>query len=302
MSFPLRPVAALTGSLISLCVGTSFAKGLFPALGPAGATAYRLFFAALLMAALMRPWRRHWTRSDLPMLGLFGAALGLMNLLFYCALATIPLSLAIAIEFSGPLAVALWGARRPVDWFWIALALAGLGLLLPLPGLEQAAALDPLGVAYALSGGLCWAGYIVYGQRAARRHGQMAAPMGLAIAALVVAPVGILQAGPALLDASLLLQGLGVGLLASAIPYTLEVYALGRLPKPVFSMLLSMEPAVGALAGWIILSERLSPVQLLAVACVIAAAMGSAWSAGQARKAIPAGPDSCRHRLHCQSE
>ena len=288
MSFPLRPVAALTGSLISLCVGTSFAKGLFPALGPAGATAYRLFFAALLMATLMRPWRRQWSRADLPMLGLFGAALGLMNLLFYCALATIPLSLAIAIEFSGPLAVALWGARRPSDWCWIALALAGLGLLLPLPGLEQAAALDPVGVAYALAGGLCWAGYIVYGQRAARRHGQMAAPMGLAIAALVVAPVGVMQAGPALLDASLLLQGLGVGLLASAIPYTLEVYALGRLPKPVFSMLLSMEPAVGALAGWIILSEQLSPIQLLAVACVIAAAMGSAWSAGQARKRNPA--------------
>lgn len=281
MTFPLRPVAALTGSLISLCVGTSFAKALFPALGPVGTTTYRLLFAALLMSAVMRPWRRHWSLSDLPLLGLFGAVLGLMNLLFYSALKTVPLSLAIALEFSGPLAVALWGARRAVDWLWIALALAGMGLLLPLPGLEQASALDPAGVAYALSGGVCWAGYIIFGQRAARRYGQMTAPMGLVIGAAIIAPAGIVQAGTALLDPGLLLQGMGVGLLASAIPYSLEVYALGRLPKPVFSMLLSMEPAVGALAGWIILSEQLSPLQLLAVGCVISAAMGSAWAAGR---------------------
>lgn len=283
MNFPLRPVAALTGSLISLCVGTSYAKSLFPALGPAGTTTYRLLFAALLMMALMRPWRRHWSLGDLPLLGLFGATLGLMNLLFYSSLQTIPLSLAIALEFSGPLAVALWGARRPVDWLWIALALTGLLLLLPLPGRDQAAALDPVGVAYALSGGICWAGYIVFGQQAAQRHGQMTAPMGLAIAALIVTPAGLLQAGTALLDPGLLLLGIGVGLLASAIPYSLEVYALARLPKPVFSMLLSMEPAVGALAGWIILSEQLSGLQLLAVGCVISAAMGSAWVAGRSR-------------------
>lgn len=281
MTFPLRPVAALTGSLISLCVGTSFAKALFPALGPVGTTTYRLLFAALLMAVVMRPWRRNWNLADLPLLGLFGAALGLMNLLFYSSLKTIPLSLAIALEFSGPLAVALWGARRPVDWLWIALALAGMGLLLPWPGLEQASALDPEGAAYALSGGVCWAGYIVFGQRAARRYGQMTAPMGLMVGALVIAPVGIAQAGAALLDPGLLLQGIGVGLLASAIPYSLEVYALGRLPKSVFSMLLSMEPAVGALAGWIILSEQLSALQMLAVCCVISAAMGSAWVAGR---------------------
>jgi inner membrane transporter RhtA len=286
LNFPLRSVAALSGSLISLCVGTSFAKSLFPALGPAGTTTYRLLFAALLMMVVMRPWNRRWRLDDLPLLGLFGAVLGLMNLLFYSSLKTIPLSLAIALEFSGPLAVALWGARRPVDWLWIALALTGLLLLLPLPGRDQAAALDPVGVAFALAGGVCWAGYIIFGQRAARRHGQMAAPMGLAIAAVIVAPAGMLQAGTALLDPSLLLLGLGVGLLASAIPYSLEVYALARLPKPVFSMLLSMEPAVGALAGWIILSEQLSLQQLLAVGCVISAAMGSAWMAGRNRDAL----------------
>jgi inner membrane transporter RhtA len=208
LNFPLRSVAALSGSLISLCVGTSFAKSLFPALGPAGTTTYRLLFAALLMMVVMRPWNRRWRLDDLPLLGLFGAVLGLMNLLFYSSLKTIPLSLAIALEFSGPLAVALWGARRPVDWLWIALALTGLLLLLPLPGRDQAAALDPVGVAFALAGGVCWAGYIIFGQRAARRHGQMAAPMGLAIAAVIVAPAGILQAGTALLDPSLLLLGL----------------------------------------------------------------------------------------------
>jgi inner membrane transporter RhtA len=271
------------GSLVSLCVGTSFAKGLFSELGPAGTSAYRLCFAALVLSVAMRPWRRRWSLADLRALGIFGVMLGLMNLTFYCALATIPLSLAIAIEFSGPLAVALWGARRPVDWLWIVLAVAGIGLLLPLPGLGQAAALDPAGIAFALSGGVCWAGYIVFGQRASRLHGQFAAPMGLAVAALVVVPFGAAQAGAALLDPALLLQGLFVGLVASAIPYSLEIYALGRLPKPVFSILLSLEPAVGALAGWIILSERLTASQLLAVGCVVAAATGSAWSAGRAQ-------------------
>ena len=131
MTFPVWPVAALMGSLVSLSVGTSFAKHLFPAIGAEGTTAYRILFAMLLLMALWRPWRRRWTLQDIGPLALYGVTLGAMNLLFYTSLKTIPFGLAIAIEFTGPLAVALWTSRRATDLLWVALAAAGLALILP---------------------------------------------------------------------------------------------------------------------------------------------------------------------------
>ena len=278
MTFPLRPVAALSGSLISLCVGTSFAKALFPALGPVGTTTYRLLFAALLMAIVMRPWRRSWSLADLPLLGLFGAVLGLMNLLFYQAIGRIPLGLAIAIEFTGPLSVALWNSRHARDLLWVALAACGLTLLMPWLDLQGTEALDPLGIAYALAAAACWALYIVVGHRVAQRYGRDATPMGMLAAALVVVPIGAVSAGPVLLDVQWWLPGLVVALLSSALPYALEMYALKHLPKQTFSILLSLEPVVGAVAGWIVLAEALTPPQWLAMAFIVCASMGSAWS------------------------
>ena len=169
LTFPVRPVAALMGSLVSLCVGTSFAKTLFPQMGAEGVSAYRIGLSALLLVLVLKPWRRRWQVRDLPALTFYGLALGGMNLLFYLAIARIPLGLAIAIEFTGPLAVALWTSRRALDLLWVALAAAGLALILPLHGLQAANALDPTGIALALAAGVCWALYIVVGQHVARR-------------------------------------------------------------------------------------------------------------------------------------
>jgi len=272
-------------SLITLCAGTSLAKGLFPFVGAEGTTTYRLVFSTLLLMAFWRPWRRAWTWADAPILVVFGATLGLMNLLFYNAIKTVPFGLAIAVEFTGPLAVALWSSKKPLDFVWIVLAVAGMGLILPLGNASgadmQAAAIDPVGIAYALGAGACWAVYIVVGQRVADRIGAFATPMGMLVAALLVTPVGISVAGSSLLNPEWMLAGLGIALLSSAIPYSLEMYSLKHLPKQTFSILLSLEPAVGALAGWLVLSEQLSTQQLGAIGLIMAASMGSAMTAGQ---------------------
>jgi len=272
-------------SLVTLCAGTSLAKGLFPFVGAEGTTTYRLVFSTLLLMAFWRPWRRAWTWADVPILVLFGATLGLMNLLFYNAIKTVPFGLAIAVEFTGPLAVALWSSKKPLDFVWIVLAVAGMGLILPLGNASgagmQAAAIDPVGIAYALGAGACWAVYIVVGQRVADRIGAFATPMGMLVAALLVTPVGISVAGSSLLNPEWMLAGLGIALLSSAIPYSLEMYSLKHLPKQTFSILLSLEPAVGALAGWLVLSEQLSTQQLCAIGLIMAASMGSAMTAGQ---------------------
>ena len=272
-------------SLVTLCAGTSLAKGLFPFVGAEGTTTYRLVFSTLLLMAFWRPWRRAWTWADVPILVLFGATLGLMNLLFYNAIKTVPFGLAIAVEFTGPLAVALWSSKKPLDFVWIVLAVAGMGLILPLGNASgadmQAAAIDPVGIAYAIGAGACWAVYIVVGQRVADRIGAFATPMGMLVAALLVTPVGISVAGSSLLNPEWMLAGLGIALLSSAIPYSLEMYSLKHLPKQTFSILLSLEPAVGALAGWLVLSEQLSTQQLGAIGLIMAASMGSAMTAGQ---------------------
>ena len=275
------------GSLITLCAGTSLAKGLFPFVGAEGTTTYRLVFSTLLLMAFWRPWRRAWTWADAPLLVLFGATLGIMNLLFYNALKTVPFGLPIAVEFTGPLAVALWSSKKPLDFVWIVLAVAGMGLILPLGNTLganlQTDAIDPLGIAYALGAGACWAVYIVIGQRVADRIGAFATPMGMLVAALVVTPVGISVAGTSLLNPEWMLAGLGIALLSSAIPYSLEMYSLKHLPKQTFSILLSLEPAVGALAGWLVLSEQLSTQQLCAIGLIMAASVGCAMTSGQRR-------------------
>jgi inner membrane transporter RhtA len=281
LNLRLWAMLALVSSLTSLAIGTSFAKSLFPALGPEGTTAYRLVFATVMLMAVFRPWRRRWVWADAIPLGLYGVTLGIMNLLFYSAIKTIPFGVAIAIEFTGPLAVAVWTSKKASDWLWVAMAALGLGLLLPLPGADAAAALDPRGMAFALAAGVCWALYIVFGQRVAQRYGAMATPLGMLTAALVVAPIGIAHAGSTLLDPQWLAAGLAVALLSSAVPYALEMFALKHLPKNTFSILLSLEPAVGALAGWLVLAESLTLFQGLAIAMVMAASMGTAWSAGR---------------------
>ncbi len=284
MNLRIWAMLALLASLVSLAVGTSFAKSLFPALGPEGTIAYRIVFATLILMGVFRPWRRQWVWADALPLGLYGVTLGVMNLLFYNAIKTIPFGVAIAIEFTGPLAVAVWTSKKASDWLWVTLAVAGLALLLPwpVPGADGSSALDPMGMLFAFAAGICWALYIVFGQRVAQRYGSMATPMGMLAAAIVVAPIGVFHAGSALLDPQWLVAGLAVAVLSSAIPYALEMFSLNHLPKNTFSILLSLEPAVGALAGWLVLAERLTLSQGLAIALVMVASMGTAWSAGKA--------------------
>ncbi|KQW73239.1 hypothetical protein ASE17_09885 [Phenylobacterium sp. Root77] len=268
----LTPYAALIGAIVSLCVGTSFAKQLFPLVGAQGATAYRVGFSALLLCLIWRPWRTKLSRDDLMRLALYGAVLGLMNLSFYMAIRTIPLGLAIAIEFIGPLSLALIHSRRLIHFLWI--GLAGLGLLLLLPLRDASHALDPVGVAFAGAAAVFWALYIILGKRTGHLPAGQSVALGMSTAALVVVPFGLVEAGATLFNPALLGLGLVVAIVSSAIPYSLEMIALRGIPKRSFGVMLSLEPAAGALAGLAILGEHLALSQWLAIGLIIAASVG----------------------------
>ena len=267
------PYLCLAGAMVSLSVGTSFAKTLFPLVGAQGTSAYRVGFSALVLCLVWRPWTMAMSRKDLAAIVTYGAVMGAMNLCFYMALRTIPMGVAIAIEFTGPLSLALVHARRPVHFAWIGLAAAGLGLLLPLG--DASLNLDPVGVAYAATAAVFWALYIVAGQRTGHLHGGRSVALGMATAAAVVAPFGVAAAGAALLNPYALGLGLVVAVVSSAIPYSLEMVAMRAISRRSFGVMLSLEPAVGALAGLVVLGEHLVARQWLAIALVIAASVGT---------------------------
>ncbi|RYF83386.1 MAG: EamA family transporter [Comamonadaceae bacterium] len=271
------PFLAVLGAVTALGLGTSWAKQLFPVIGAQGTTALRVGFSALLLLAIWRPWRRTLLPGDWRSVLLYGSTLGLMNLSFYMALRTIPFGLAVAIEFAGPLTVAVLSSRRALDFVWVALAAAGLSLLLPL-GLGDSR-LDPVGVMWALAAAALWGLYIVFGKRLSHLHAGHSVALGLSVAALVVVPVGVAHAGAALLSPGVLLVGVCVAAISSAIPISLEMVALKRLPKEAFGILISMEPAVAALLALVLLGEQLSFTQWLAIALVMGASVGCAASA-----------------------
>ncbi|WP_409020165.1 EamA family transporter [Brevundimonas vesicularis] len=267
------PYLALLGGILSLAIGNAFAKSLFPLVGASGTTALRVGLAALVLMLVWRPWRFALSRADAGRIALYGLVLGLMNLCFYLSLQTIPLGLAIAIEFSGPLTLALFHSRRPIHFLLVALAVAGLGLLLPIwKGIEG---LDPVGVAYAAAAGLFWALYIICGKRLSHRHSGQSVALGMTVAAVVILPFGLASAGSSLLSPTVLGLGLVVALVSSALPYSLEMFALRTIPKRTFGIFLSGEPAVGALAGLALLGEQLSLIQWLAITAIILASVGA---------------------------
>ncbi len=280
------PVVLLLIAMNSIQAGAALAKTLFHSVGASGAVALRTALATLILVIVLRPWRARITARSWRPLAAYGVSLGVMNFLYYLALRTIPLGITVALEFAGPLAVAVCSSRRPLDFLWILLAAAGLLLLLPLG--RFGAPIDPIGALFALGAGACWALYIVYGQKAGADHGAQAVALGSIIACVIVVPLGVAQAGSALLSPQALRYGLAIALLSTALPYTLEMIVLTRLPARTFGILMSIEPAFAALFGWMMLGERLSTPQWAAIVLIILASFGTTWSASAQRElAVP---------------
>ncbi|BCM18638.1 EamA family transporter [Mesorhizobium sp. J8] len=276
------PVLGLLGAMLSVQVGAAFAKGLFPVLGSEGTTMLRLAIGALMLAVVLRPWKVLPSWKNLPWLAAYGVTVCAMNMLFYAALQRIPLGICVALEFTGPLFVATLGSRRLLDLVWVALAVVGIVLLSPFAGVSRG--LDLLGVALALAAGACWGLYIIFAQKAGAELGVRTSAYGMAIAAVLALPFGFNAAQAYLTDPHVMAGAAVVGLFSSALPFYLEMLVLARMPAKVYGMLVCLEPAGGALTGFLFLHEKLSPLQCAGIAAVIAAAFGAAVAA---RRPVP---------------
>jgi len=268
------PIAVLIAAMFCFQLGAVVAKGLFPILGAAGTTALRMGLASLILLAVWRPWRMRFRPRELRVIVYYGLALGCMNFFFYLSLSTIPLGIAVALEFAGPLALAMAASRRAIDFLWILMAALGLVALLPLGFGSRT--LDSMGVAYGLAAGVFWALYIHYGRKAGAAHGGQTTALGMLVGAIVIVPIGAVQAGAQLLSPAILPAALGVAVLSSALPYSLEMLAMPRVPTRTVGVLMSLDPALGALSGLCFLGERLTWLQWAAIASIMAASAGSA--------------------------
>jgi len=279
------PVVALLLAMVSFISGATVAKQLFPAIGAEGVTALRLTLGALILAGMLRPWRVRLRASTWRSVLVYGVCMGVMNLLYYMALRTLTFGVALALEFTGPLAVALLSSRRRLDFLWIAFAVAGLILFAPR---SAAVHVDPMGAAFALGAGACWAIYILAGKRAGQAFGAANPALGATVGAIVVLPIGLAHAGGALFQPRILIIALMVALLSTVVPYTLEMFALRRLAPQTYGTLTSAEPAVGAVIGWLVLGETLPLIQVCAIGLIVVASIGTTLTAVQARRnAVP---------------
>lgn len=268
----LPPVPTLILAMVILQGGAAFAKTLFPLVGPLGTTTLRTSLAALMLLAVFRPNLRHLSRADWRLVVPYGVTLALMNMSFYLSLRLLPLGLAVTLEFMGPLLLSLYLSRRPLDYLWVLLAGLGIFLMVPHAGGGH---FSVAGAGLALLAGAFWVVYILIGGRVGRTlPSKVAVTAGMLVAALVSLPFGILSAGTALVQPQALLAGLAVAVLSSALPYTLELQVLRALSAKVFGVLMSMEPAIAALSGLVILHERLSVGQWLGLFAVMAASVG----------------------------
>ena len=277
--FSLPPVPAVFLAIISVQGGAAIAKGLFPVVGAAGTASMRIGLSALMLLVAVRPRLGQLTAAQWRAVVPYGVALGMMNFLFYCALARIPLGLGVTLEFLGPLAVALAGSRRWLDALWAVLAGLGIALIAPWGG----QGIDVVGMLFALAAGGCWAVYIVLGGRVAEvLPGNTAVAIGMVFATLAVLPFGLADGKLLHLTPHLLGLGCALALLSSALPFTLEMQALKSLPTRIFSILMSVEPAAAALCGLVFLGEHLTPAQWVAVVLVMAASAGATLTANKA--------------------
>ncbi|MEV0416135.1 EamA family transporter [Streptomyces sp. NPDC050448] len=273
------PVVLVIAAGISVQFGAALAVMIMPGAGAAGVVTLRLAAAALVLLALCRPKVRGYSRADWGTVVAFGVAMAGMNGLFYQSIDRIPLGPAVTLEVLGPLALSVAVSRRLVSLLWAGLALAGVVLLAGHGGGSGFGGLDLLGAAFALGAGAMWAAYIVFSARTGRRFPQAdGLALAMAVAAVLSLPLGVIEAGSALLVPSTLALGIGVAVLSSVLPYTLELLALRRMPAPTFAILMSMEPAIAATAGFLILNQAMSALDALAIALVIAASMGAVRS------------------------
>ncbi|HKF80673.1 MAG TPA: EamA family transporter [Thermoleophilaceae bacterium] len=273
----LPPTGLVLAAVASVQFGAALAKTLFDDLGPGGTVFLRVLFAALLLLVLWRPRVGGRPRRDLALAAAFGVSLAGMNLSFYGALDRIPLGVAVTFEFVGPLGVAVVGSRRALDLLWVVLAAAGILLL---SDFGDFAGLDSGGVGLALLAGGFWAAYILLSARIGRVFsGGSGLALAMVVASVLLVPVGVADGGDALLQPGLLALGAAVAMLSSAVPYSLELEALRRLPEPVFGVLMSLEPAVAALAGFVVLGQDLRARELVAILLVVAASAGAARGA-----------------------
>jgi inner membrane transporter RhtA len=274
---PVPPQVLLLGGIASVQFGAAFANKLFAQAGPAGTVLLRLVLSALMLTIAVRPSLRGRTRSDLRAVVAYGLILGTMNWSFYEAIDRLPLGVAVTIEFTGPLAVAIAGSRRALDGLWALLAGGGV-VLLALRGESQD--ISPAGVLLALVAGACWAGYILTSKRVGSTFAQLdGLAIALCIGAVVVLPAGLAQGGSALLRPTVVLGGLAVAILSSILPYSFELIALRRITAATFGILMSLEPAVAALAGVILLGQELHPVTVVAIVMVVLASVGTTVAA-----------------------
>lgn len=265
------PTLASFSSLISLQIGAAFAKTLFPLVGPEGVAALRIGIAAALLGSIFRPWRLTVSRALWPSLLLYGVMIGAMNLLIYRAFLYLPVGIAISIQVIGPLGAALLASRRRIDLLWIAFATMGLMII----GFGKASGpLDPRGLAFVSAAALCWGIYVTIGGKVAKL-GARAVASGMAIASAFVVPVGLFHAGTALFETRVLAVGLAVATMSSAVPFLLDIYAMKNLPRSVFGVLMSASPAASAIAGWMILDERLSATQCGGIGAITVACIGA---------------------------
>ncbi|MEU7378678.1 MULTISPECIES: EamA family transporter [unclassified Streptomyces] len=285
----LGPVGLVLAGGISVQFGAAVAVTLMPRAGALGVVTLRLLVAAIVLLLVCRPRLRGHSRADWGTVVVFGIAMAGMNGLFYQAAARIPLGPAVTLEVLGPLALSVLASRRAINFVWAALALAGVFLL----GGGSFDSLDPVGVAFALGAGVMWAAYIVFSARTGRRFPQAdGLALAMAVGALLFLPLGIAESGSKLLVPSTLALGAGVAVLSSVLPYTLELLALRRLPASTFAILMSLEPALAASAGFLILGQSLSALQTTAIVLVIVASMGAVRTQVGRAKAVPPLPEA----------
>lgn len=257
---------------MSVQSGAAIAKGLFPAIGAAGTASLRIGISAIILLAVYRPNLFKITTSQWKFVIPYGLSLGAMNLIFYLAIERIPLGLAVTLEFIGPLLVAVWGSKRLIDFLWILLAAAGIILIAPWSN----SGIDVLGMVLALLAGGFWAAYIILGGKISKiMKGGDAVATGMIFATILIVPIGIIGNGLNSLTPTYFYLGIALALLSSAIPFTLEMKALGQLPARTFSILMSLEPAAASICALIFLQEYLTITELLAVVFVVTASAGS---------------------------